>query len=112
MVGGVELAEPRTGFYFKAGVVRGLKAVTRGSEFYGIVIYMYVREQRRPHPRAHDGDEGAVVDNPTGAILVGRLRPRQTRLVQTWAELHRAELLEAWNRASSGEPLGTIEPLP
>jgi hypothetical protein len=86
--------------------------VPRLSEFYGIVIYMYTREHGIAHFHARYGDDEAVVDIATGAVLVGQLRPRQVRLVQTWAELHRAELLEAWNRASSGEPLGTIDPLP
>ena len=36
---------------------------------------------------------------------------RQLRLVLAWAELHRDELLENWNRARAGETLNEIEPL-
>lgn len=87
-------------------------SVPRLSEFYGIVVYMYTREHGVAHFHARYGDDEAVVDIGTATVLVGHLPPRQTRLVHTWAELHRTELLEAWNRASSGEPLGTIDPLP
>ena len=75
-------------------------------------LHVHARARRRSLPRSLRRRRGRRRHRTTGAVLVGRLRPRQTRLVQTWAELHRAELLEAWNRASSGEPLGTIEPLP
>ena len=84
----------------------------RSSEFYGIVIYMYTREHGVAHFHARYADDEAVIEIATGAVLVGNLKARQARLVQTWAELHRDELFDAWNRAGSGEPLGTIEPLP
>jgi hypothetical protein len=32
--------------------------------------------------------------------------------VGEWIELHRAELIAAWQLASDGEPPGIIEPLP
>ena len=86
--------------------------VPRLSEFYGIVIYMYTREHGVPHFHARYGDDEVVVDIATGTVLGGSLRRRQLQMVEEWTALHRAELLDAWNRASSGEPLGTIEPLP
>ena len=84
----------------------------RLSAFYGIVIYMYVRDHGVPHFHARYGDEEAVIAAETGDVLGGGLSARQMRLVNEWAELHRDELLEAWARASSGEHPGTIEPLP
>ena len=45
-------------------------------------------------------------------IIHGKLKPRQLRLVSDWVDLRRAELEEAWSRAASGQPAGTIEPLP
>lgn len=84
----------------------------RLSAFYGIVIYMYVRDHGVGHVHARYGDDEAVVDIATGQLLGGVLSPRQARLVREWAELHRVELLEAWSRASIGEPPGTIDPLP
>jgi hypothetical protein len=86
--------------------------VPRLSAFYGIVIYMYIRDHGVPHIHAWHGDDRAVVDMVTGQILAGRLPRRQAALVVTWVEIHQAELLEAWQRASQGELPGTIEPLP
>ncbi len=83
----------------------------RLSAFYGIVTYMYIRDHGVAHFHARYGDDEAVIDIATGGLLGGHLAPRQTRLVREWAELHRSELFEAWQRASSGEPPGTIEPL-
>jgi hypothetical protein len=84
----------------------------RLSEFYGIVIYMYVRDHGVAHFHAQYGGEEAVIEIATGSVLRGGLGPRQARLVREWTDLHRVELLGAWGRASSGEPPGTIEPLP
>jgi hypothetical protein len=66
----------------------------------GIVIYMYVRDHGPAHFHARYGDDEAVIEISTGGAVQGAL------------SLHRAELLDAWDRASSGEPPGIIEPLP
>ena len=84
----------------------------RLSAFYGIVIYLYVRDHGVAHFHARHGDDEAAIDIATGAVLGGGLPPRPMKLVRTWTELHRSELLEAWRKASEGEPPGTIEPLP
>jgi hypothetical protein len=47
----------------------------------------------------------------TGNLTDGSSPPRQTRLVQTWIELHREELMAAWALASQGELPFKIEPL-
>ena len=65
---------------------------------------------RRVHARA--AEHRAVVDISTGIITLGSLTARQAGLVRDWVELHRGELLEAWQRASGGDPPGTIDPLP
>lgn len=84
----------------------------RLAAFYGIVIYMYVRDHGPAHFHARYGDDEAVIEISTAGAVRGGLSPRQMRLVREWTELHRAELLDAWKRASSGEPPGTIDPLP
>jgi hypothetical protein len=86
--------------------------VPRLSAFYGIVVYMYIRDHGVPHVHAKYGDEVASVELATGVLLAGSLKPRQAALVRQWVDLHRGELLQAWERAASGEPPGTIEPLP
>lgn len=84
----------------------------RLSAFYGIVIYMYIRDHGVAHVHAHHGGDRAVFAVATGELLAGTLKPRQAALVREWVDLHRVELVEAWQRASEGEPPGTIEALP
>lgn len=84
----------------------------RLATFYGIVIYMYVRDHGVAHFHARHGDDEAVIEIATSTVLLGSLPPSRAKLVNQWAELHRADLVEAWTKASSGEPPGTIEPLP
>lgn len=83
----------------------------RISAIYGIAIYIYSREHGVAHFHARYGDDESVVGIATGVVLDGVLPRRQAQLVATWWQLHQVELLEAWNRASSGEPPGTIDPL-
>lgn len=87
-------------------------AVPRISAFYGIVIYMYIRDHGPPHLHAWAADQRAVIDIRTGSITHGSLKTRQAALVRAWVEIHRQELVAAWDRASHGDPPGTIEPLP
>lgn len=86
--------------------------VPRLAAFYGIVIYMYIRDHGLAHFHAHYGEDEAVIEVATGKLVAGGLPRRQMRMVREWTELHRRELLTAWQRASMGEPPGTIEPLP
>ncbi|MDQ6948318.1 MAG: DUF4160 domain-containing protein [Actinomycetota bacterium] len=83
----------------------------RLATFYGIVIYMYGRDHGVAHFHARLGDDEAVIEVATGRVLRGTLPAGRAKLVSQWAEMHRSELLEAWSRASNGEPPGTIEPL-
>ena len=85
--------------------------VPRLSAFHGIVIYMYIRDHGVGHFHARYGEHEAVLAVASDELLEGRLPRRQLAMVREWAELHRGELLAAWERASSGEPPGTIEPL-
>jgi hypothetical protein len=41
----------------------------------------------------------------------GNMPARALRLILEWWELHKEALMEVWNKAHSGIPLGTIEPL-
>lgn len=86
--------------------------VPRLATFHGIVIYMYIRDHGVAHFHALCGDDEAVIEVATGEALAGELPRRQMRMVREWTELHRQELLAAWQRASMGELPGTIEPLP
>ena len=80
--------------------------------FHGIVIRMYPNDHAPPHFHAVHGDDEALVDIHSLAILRGRLPPHARRLVTEWATLRQVELREAWNRAHRMEPPGRIAPLP
>jgi hypothetical protein len=45
-------------------------------------------------------------------LLEGSLPKRALALAHEWAELHRSELMENWQRARDKEPLQDIDPLP
>lgn len=84
------------------------------SRFYGIVIRMFV-EAGAPHNRAHfhayHQEHSAVFAVDTLECLGGSLPKAQQRLVEAWAEIHRAELQHDWDLLQSGQPPVKIEPL-
>ena len=79
--------------------------------FYGIVIRMYPRDHGPAHFHAeYGGMEASVpINDPHG--IRGHLPARAQRLVIEWALLRQVELREAWDRASSLAPPGSIAPL-
>ena len=82
--------------------------------FNGIEIQMYFYEDERhhlPHIHARYGEHNACFSIQDGTVLAGMIPPRQTRLVQTWIELRRDELIKDWNLAINGETLFSIDPL-
>jgi hypothetical protein len=44
-------------------------------------------------------------------VLEGELPKRALKLVKEWAKLHKSELQENWDLASSNEPLKQVEAL-
>ena len=83
----------------------------RLSYFYGIAIYMYYREHVPPHFHAIYGSHDAEIAIRSRRVLKGLLPNRALALVRKWANLHEAELMEAWSRAQDREPLRPIAPL-
>ena len=82
----------------------------RISIFFGIVIYMYYDEHVPPHFHAiYEGSEAMFDLN--GDFLKGAMAPRAVKLVREWANLHKGELEENWERARRNMPLNWIEPL-
>ena len=80
------------------------------SRFYGIVIVMYFNDHNPPHLHAKYAGEEARYDF-VGALLEGSLSKRASKLVAEWISLHRDELEDNWDRARTGEPLRSIDPL-
>ncbi len=84
------------------------------SMFYGILVLMYFRDNRRHHlPHIHvryQGEEGSVsIDD--GLLLDGVLPPKQLKMVQAWIEIHKEELLVDWELAVNGDEPFRIAPL-
>ena len=79
--------------------------------FYGIVVRMYFGDHPPAHFHAVYGDDEAVIEIETLAVLNGHLPARARGLVLEWASLHQQELGEAWERAKRLEPPGSIDPL-
>lgn len=80
------------------------------SRFYGIIIYMFVKDHPPPHIHAKYGEYRAIIDIRTNEIESGHLPKRAFRLVQEWVNLHQNELLENWNEAQLDHP--TINKIP
>jgi Domain of unknown function (DUF4160) len=84
------------------------------SRFFGIVIRMYAEaggSHQRPHFHAYYQAFAAVFAIDTIECLAGELPVGQRRLVEAWAEIHRAELEADWVLLQSGRPPIKIEPL-
>ena len=82
--------------------------------FFGIIIRMYseIGEPHHvPHFHAYYQDDVAIFSLDPIALMAGRLPTRQQRLVEAWAELHQAELLEDWQRLQNGRKPFAIKPL-
>jgi len=63
------------------------------------------------HFHAYYQDQVAVYQIEPVEMLAGFLPKRQQRLVEAWAELHQAELLQDWERLQTGRKPLPIAPL-
>lgn len=77
--------------------------------FYGIIIRMFWADHRPPHFHAIYGEHEALI---TSAIIEGSLPLGAKSLVSQWIDLHRAELMQEWDRARRSQPMDKIDPLP
>jgi hypothetical protein len=85
----------------------------RISEFFGIVIYMYWFDQdkhKMPHFHAKYAEFKAVF-TLDGHIIEGSLGRIGDRLVKEWAGSRRAEISEAWEKASHGKEIPWVRPI-
>lgn len=84
------------------------------SRFFGIIIRMFSEAggpHHLPHFHAYYQAEVAVFGIEPVELVAGGLPRTQRRLVEAWAELHQAELLDAWTRLQAGERPLPIAPL-
>ena len=81
------------------------------SRFFGIVIRMFYAEHGVAHFHARYGRSNASIAIETLGVIGGSLPPRALGMALEWAALHRAELLEDWDRLRRAEPPRPIPPL-
>lgn len=83
------------------------------SAFYGILIQMYWGGSEHPPPHFHAKHDGyeAQVDIQSATIVAGKLPPRQAKMVEVWADLHREELMSNWELVVNHEQPFRIDPL-
>jgi hypothetical protein len=65
----------------------------------------------RPHFHAYYQNQVGIYAIDVIELLGGVLPGTQMRLVEAWAELHQAELLENWERLQSGKRPLKVAPL-
>ena len=84
------------------------------SRFFDLTIRMFA-EPGGPHHVPHFHviyqDFEAIFRVEPVAMIAGAMPVRQSRLVQAWATLHRAELRANWARLCLGKSPSPIEPL-
>ena len=84
------------------------------TRFFGIIIRMYAEPDaphHAPHFHAYYQELAAVFGIEPVELIAGAMPRRQQRLIEAWAELHQAELLEDWHRLQAGQRPLPIEPL-
>lgn len=84
------------------------------SRFFGIIIRMYTEiggPHHVPHFHAYYQDEVGIFSLDPIELMAGALPKRQQRLVEAWAELHQAELVQDWQLLQEGHKPVSIDPL-
>jgi hypothetical protein len=69
---------------------------------------MYLEDHNPPHFHAIYGEHEAQIAIASGEIIEGDLPRNAARLSREWALARRAELMDNWRRAQSGEGLVRI----
>lgn len=80
------------------------------SMFYGIIIRMFFDDHNPPHFHAEYQGHSSMFDMD-GNVLDGDFPKNKIKYVQTWAEIHRDELIANWQIAQERGELYKIEPL-
>ncbi len=83
------------------------------SRFYGIIIYMYVKDHNPPHFHAKYNEFEGTFSIENFAVLNGKLPSKALSLVIEWASQHQEELLENWTKLTETDQasFNKIEPL-
>ena len=80
------------------------------ARFLGIVIGIFPRDHPPAHFHAVYGEYQITVEIESG-VVHGDFPKRALRLVLEWLDLHKDELLDAWDLIRAGRPARKIAPL-
>jgi hypothetical protein len=80
------------------------------TRFFGIIISMFGSDHNPPHIHVRYGDFETII-TIQNEIVKGEMPARILKLVLTWIDLHKDELIENWVNAQKGLELNKIEPL-
>ena len=81
------------------------------SMFFGIIIRMFYNEHNPPHFHAEYQGQRGVFDL-NGDMTNGSIKSKTAKkLVKEWANLHKQELIENWEKAMSSKQIDKIAPL-
>ena len=75
------------------------------------MISVYWTDHPPPHIHARYAEFEAQIDIMAARIIEGSLPPRARRMVLRWTREHQAELMAAWQAASSAIQPAPIAPL-
>jgi hypothetical protein len=71
---------------------------------------MNFKDHAPPHFHVWYGDYKITVTIQDG-VVTGKMPQRALKMVFEWLEMHKAELLQEWEKAQKGEVLTPINPL-
>lgn len=75
--------------------------------FFGIIIRMFAEPgvpHHVPHFHAYYQNQSAAFSIEPVDLIGGLLARKERRFVEAWAEMHRGELIENWERLQVGKP--------
>lgn len=81
------------------------------SEFDGMKMYVYWNDHMPPHFHAEYNGSDILVDINAVSVLKGIFPANKLKLVLAWAELHKSELLDCWEKARENKMPERIKPL-
>lgn len=83
------------------------------SQFYGIIIKMYFKDEDRHH-QEHIHilyNDYSAVYNLNGELISGNLPKKQKKMVEAWILIHEIELKALWKEIKNNGNYFKIEPL-
>ena len=63
------------------------------SRFFGIIIYLNIKDHNPPHIHADYSGKEAVFEIGTGNMIQGKLPVKIAKMVQRWIEIHKVHRL-------------------